>query len=305
MKGSDSARKLSLIGLLALLGGAAGISFAPLFVRLSDTGPTATAFYRILIAQPFLWVFVLSRFRTSGSKPLPASKWYIWFFIAGLMFALDMGFWHLSIHKTTLANSTLIANAAPIFVIIGARLFFGERIPKVYSLILVLAGVGVYLLVRANISLGSEHMVGDLFALVTAFFYGAYQLCVKYLRNNRFEPAVILAYSGISAFLTLGIGAFAMGEQIWITNSKTAWALIGLALVSHIGGQGLIVYAFGHLPAGLASLGLLLQPIMVIILGWVVFDEPMDWVQLTGACILLSSLYLATVRPPSERIANE
>src|SRR5579862_4237153 len=48
---SKSAKRLALA---ALLGGAAGIGFAPILVRLSEVGPSATAFYRVLFALPFL-----------------------------------------------------------------------------------------------------------------------------------------------------------------------------------------------------------------------------------------------------------
>lgn len=125
--------KPDLTGLLALFAGAAAISLAPLFVRMSETGPTATAFYRLLLAQPALWVILhFSKIPhspqlsdTSGDHPLrPSKKSWPWFGLAGAMFALDMGFWHESIHMTSIANSTLIANAAPFFVILGAKFFF-------------------------------------------------------------------------------------------------------------------------------------------------------------------------------------
>lgn len=298
--------KTNCAGLIALFGGASAIALAPIFVRIAETGPTATAFYRIFFAQPILWAWILfspgirskpgasnTQSRASHSR-FPARKWLPWFMLAGFMFALDMGFWHASIHKTTLANSTLIANAAPLFVIVGARLFFNERIHPGYFGLLVMAGIGMSLLVKANLSLGGPALIGDICALITAFFYGGYQLCVKFLRTHQFGAFTILAYSGISAFAILLVGSLAMGEEMRIATSSTAYALIGLALVSHIGGQGLIVYAFGHLPASLASISLLLQPIMVIILGWVLEDEAMDLIQILGALLLLASLYFAT-----------
>lgn len=303
---SMKASKPDVTGLIALFGGAAAISLAPLFVRMSETGPTATAFYRLLLAQPALWILLqFSRVPdhpqnsgSSGDHPLrPSIKSWPWFGLAGAMFAFDMGFWHESIHMTSIANSTLIANAAPFFVILGARIFFHERMPPRFLLLVAMAIIGTALLVQASFSTSGLRLKGDIFALITAFFYGAYQLCVKYLRNRNFHPISILAYSGIPSMILLGIGAVLLGEKLSSDQSQTWMALSGLALFSHVGGQGLIVFAFGRLPASMASLGLLLQPLLVILLGWGFYGEKLGLWQIIGAIVLMASLYLATISP--------
>lgn len=164
-------------------------------------------------------------------------------------------------------------------------------------LLVTMAIVGTALLVQASISTSGPRLKGDLFALITAFFYGSYQLCVKYLRNRNFHPLCILAYSGMPSMILLGIGAVLLGEKLSSTEWQTWMALSGLALFSHLGGQGLIVFAFGRLPASMASVGLLLQPLLVILIGWVFFKEKLANWQITGALILLASLYLATISP--------
>ena len=50
----------------ALIAGAVAIAFAPIFVRLSDLGPTATAFWRVALAAPVLLVW-MSAVGTAGS----------------------------------------------------------------------------------------------------------------------------------------------------------------------------------------------------------------------------------------------
>jgi len=41
--------------LLALFGGATFIALSPIWVRLADVGPTASAFWRVALAAPLLW----------------------------------------------------------------------------------------------------------------------------------------------------------------------------------------------------------------------------------------------------------
>ena len=48
------------LAILALLVGAIATAFAPILVRLSELGPSPTAFYRFLLAIPLYWVMALA-----------------------------------------------------------------------------------------------------------------------------------------------------------------------------------------------------------------------------------------------------
>src|SRR5947208_7280657 len=97
---------MSRIAFLCLLAGGCAIAFAPIFVRLSDTGPVASAFWRVALAAPALWVLVAldrSSPRAAQSRRWPgaqsgsANSTLTPLILAGLFFALDLGFWHWSI----------------------------------------------------------------------------------------------------------------------------------------------------------------------------------------------------------------
>ena len=62
----------SRLAFAALLTGAVGISFAPVFVRLSEVGPSATAFYRVFLALPVLWLWRLQERREPDAPAQPA-----------------------------------------------------------------------------------------------------------------------------------------------------------------------------------------------------------------------------------------
>ena len=99
-----------------LLLGAVGIAFAPIFVRLSEVGPVATAFWRVCLAAPVLWLWMsASPPRPGGRTRKPESlRDYARLSLAGLFFAGDLAFWHWAIQFTSVANATLLANFAPI-----------------------------------------------------------------------------------------------------------------------------------------------------------------------------------------------
>ena len=60
------------LALAALLAGAAAIAFAPIFVRTSEVGPVATAFWRVLLALPILWAWMGIEGRRSGEPGRPS-----------------------------------------------------------------------------------------------------------------------------------------------------------------------------------------------------------------------------------------
>src|SRR5689334_10836762 len=158
----------------AMLLGATCIALSPIFVRLSEAGPTATAFWRTALALPALWPLYFARPATAGS-----SRPWLLLFAAGLAFAGDLAFWHAAIARTSVANSTLLANLASIFVTLAAWAFFRQRPSGLFLGGLAAALCGVLLLVHSSLQFSAHGLLGDAFGVVTALFYAAYLLAVK------------------------------------------------------------------------------------------------------------------------------
>ena len=76
--------------------------------------------------------------------------------------------------------------------------------------------------------------------------------------------------------------------------SGAGWLkLVGIALISHACGQGLIAYALAHLPAAFSSVSLLLQPVIAGVFAWVLLGEPLVALQIAGGGVVLVGIYLA------------
>jgi drug/metabolite transporter (DMT)-like permease len=284
------------LGFLALLAGATGIGFAPIFVRVSEVGPSATAFYRVLLALPLLWCWARLEQRGPDATPPPATRCdFLLLALAGSLFALDLALWHWAIKLTSVANSTLLANTAVLFVTLGAWVFFGERIHGSFLLALALGFVGVALLAGASLQLSTQHLAGDAVAVAAAMFYGGYQLCVARLRR-RFSTAPVMLWSGLAcAPVLLGVAA-ASGEQLLAATTRGWLVLASLALVSQVAGQSLIAYGFKHLRAAHASLTLLFQPVTAALFAWWLLGESLRWQQWLGGAVVLAAIALASRR---------
>jgi drug/metabolite transporter (DMT)-like permease len=273
---------------LLLLGGVA-IAASPIFVRLSEIGPTATAFWRVFLALPALWVW--ARAEAAPAARFTAREWRL-VLLAGLFFAGDLTFWHLSIILTSVANATLLANFNPVFVTFGAFLLFGERVRPLFLAALAVSIAGAAVLMSESFELSREHVVGDTFGIVTGMFWASYFLAVSRLRA-RVSTGALMLWTGIVTAAALLPLALASGD-VMLPGSATGWAVLaGLALVSHAGGQGLIALALAHLPASLSSLSLLIEPLMAAIFAWVLLGEPVSLRQAVGGAIILAGIALA------------
>src|SRR5258708_31267964 len=184
------------IALAMLFAGAVAIAFSPIFVRLSELGPTATAFWRVAFAAPALgaWLTVENRRRGPAARRPRSTRDWGWLALAGFCYAGDLAVWHWSLKLTSVANSTLLANFAPIFVTPAAYFLFGERFRPAFLVGLVLAIAGAALLMGQSLTLSPAHLLGDGLGLVTAAFYGGHMPVVRRARRA-FPPPTLTAWS--------------------------------------------------------------------------------------------------------------
>jgi drug/metabolite transporter (DMT)-like permease len=272
----------------ALLLGATCIALSPIFVRLSEAGPTATAFWRVALALPALWGLLWHKDR----KPRSAAQWPL-MLAAGFAFAGDLAFWHASIQLTSVANSTLLANLASLFVTLAAWVFLGQRPSPAFLAGLGAALLGVSLLVHSSLEFSSTGLLGDALGVVTAMFYAGYILAVKALRDRGEAALRVMALTSTITAILLLPAALAAGEPFFPATPAGWLILLGLALVSHAAGQGLIAYALAHLRAAFSSVSLLFQPVMAALFAWLLLAEPLAALQVAGGLVVLAGIYLA------------
>lgn len=280
------------LALIALLAGALSIAFAPIFVRLSDVGPVAIAFWRVALSAPVLALWMSLEPKGGRSRAPSTPRDFARLTLAGLCFAGDLVIWHISIGYTSVANATLLANFAPLFVAPVAWFLFKERFTSRFVVGMILALAGALILMGESFRLSADHLFGDALGLLTAVFYGGYILSVGHLRSE-FSTATIMTWSGgITAVILLPL-ALLSGQPLFPANSDGWLVLAGLALFSHAGGQSLIAYALAHLPASFSSVSLLLQPAAAAILAWMLLNEPLGVLQAAGAAVILVGILLA------------
>ena len=115
---------------------------------------------------------------------------------------------------------------------------------------------------------------------------------MKYFRREHSAPRLMFWASAVGAMVLFPLAWF-HPDPFWPGEGKIWGALIGLGVVSHACGQGLIAYALGGLPASLASVTLLVQPVATSFLGIWLLAQPLVPIQMLGAVIVVTGLFFA------------
>jgi drug/metabolite transporter (DMT)-like permease len=272
------------------------LALGPWLVRLADVGPVAAGFWRLALALPFLGFLA---YRQSRGQRLPGWAIVATILVGGLFFAADLAAWHEGILRTKLANATLFGNSASfLFAIYG--FFLLRSLPRPAQLLaLLLAGAGTVLLLGSSYELSARNFSGDLLAILAGLFYTFYLIAVDRARQTM-KPWPVLALATAGGVLPILLLSIALGEQVMPTD----WTpVIILSITSQLIGQGLLVYAMGHLSPVLVGLCFLTQPIASAMIGWAAYDERLSVADGIGALLICAALVL--IRLPGPRLATD
>jgi drug/metabolite transporter (DMT)-like permease len=261
------------------------LAVGPWMVRIADVGPVAAGFWRLALAVPFLAALAVWQ---SRGRAAPPWRLVALLALAGLFFAADLAAWHEGILRTKLANATLFGNMSSfLFALYG--FLIARALPRpAQAGALALAAVGAALLMGSSYELSAVNFTGDLLALVAAFFYALYLIVVDRARRSM-APMPVLAIATAAGALPMLALAYLLGEQVM----PAQWTpVILLALGSQLIGQGLLVFAMGHLSPVVVGIGLLTQPVAASAIGWTAYGEIFSTADMAGAALICAALVL-------------
>lgn len=286
-----SRRESFLAPLAALVIGAVAMGISPIFVRSADVGPFASAFWRVALALPALYAWM----RAAAPQGAVEARFSRASLLAGLAFAADLFFWHLSIVTTSVANAAFFATTAPLWVVFFGWLFLKRRPTPGTLAGLTLCLIGGGALLAQSLQLKPEGAIGDLLALITGVFFGLYFLAVEAARRFASAARVTFEASLITAAALLPV-ALVLNGTLLPHTLKGALALCAMAWISHMGGQGLLSLALGRLPAAFSSLVIFLEAVAAAGFGYLLLNEPVSPVQAAGGLLILAGIYVARPR---------
>jgi drug/metabolite transporter (DMT)-like permease len=265
-----------------------GIAFAAVFVRLAlPAPPTITGFYRMFFAALAMGIYAaLARRRIQWSGRAAGAA-----LASGVCFGLDLAFWHTSIVETSVGLATLLVNLTPVHLGVYAVLVRGERLAPRFVAGAALALLGMLLLLGVP-GVGHGGVRGPGFAIVASLFYAIYLLWMSEARRE-LDAFSALFLMTCSSTVVLGVAALALGDPFGGFALHSWAAMLGCALLTQVGGVLGVVWLLRHLPATLASVSLLAQPVGAALLAWLLLGEPVTALQAAGGAVVLAGIALA------------
>lgn len=275
------------------------VSFAPIFIRLSETELSAngTVFNRLFIFFISFgsWQFLSRRFSSQEKAEeiqITSKQWWLLGSV-GIVATISLVLWAISLQYTTVAKSMLLNNLTPIFTTLGSWVFLGKKFDSKFLIGMAIAVAGAITLGLEDLTgVGEGSFTGDIYAFLSAVFLGTYFLIVEQLRS-RFSAITILLWRCATGSVILLVIMLLTGEQIFPTTQVTLLAVIGLGIISEGLGQRLLAESMNVFSSSFVSIFLLLEPVISAVLAWFIFLETLSLTTWLAFAVVLTGIYLA------------
>lgn len=272
-----------------VVAGATCISFAPLFVRVVESGPTPVAFYRLLFGGVALLVLALAR----RERIVPGKSMFGLMLLAAAFFTSDLACWHQSILYIGPGLATIITNFQVFFLAVIGVLFLKERMGLKLALSIPTAFAGLWLLLDVDLdSMPAEVAAGLALGLLTAAFYTGYIITLRRSQSlgDKLPPIANMAVISLLAMALSGGLSLIQGQSLALTSLRD----VGLLALYGLGCQALGWYFLSRglplLPASRAGLLMLTQPTLSFIWDVAFLGRPTSFSGYAGACLALFAI---------------
>ncbi|WP_240041638.1 MULTISPECIES: DMT family transporter [Okeania] len=293
--------KSNWIGLILLSTAILILSSASILIRLSENelGPFATIFNRLWIA--IIALVVWKTFTKARSQIIEGvsiepetytKKDIVLSVMSGLISVPCVLLWAWSLTESSVTNSNLLHNLMPLFVALTGWLFLGKKFDYYFLSGLVLGLGGTISISIQDFQISTDHLIGDIAALLSAWFYAGTYMLVEKLRE-KFSTTTVLLWA-CSIELLVVFPATLLTENQLFPSSMNGWLVaIGLGVFCQVIGQGIMAYSLKQFSSGFVSLFILLEPIFTGFLAWIIFGEELTLMNGIAFLVVLTGIYLA------------
>ena len=290
--------------MLHLLGVAAAvmISFSAIFIRYADVSASTAAFFRPAYALPLIaLLYALTRRSDTRSRNERLAT-----IAAGGLMGLAFTLWNYAIAYVGAGLATVLGNTQVVFVGLFTWLVFRERPPAmtVLAVPFVLGGVIMTTGVGRPDAYGDEPLLGVLFGVFNALTYTAFLLIFRRTARGLSQP------SGPLLDATIGAAAATFLLGLLTDPSfdlRPVWPAHGWLLALAVGSQTIawwaILAVLPRLPALDTSVILLVQPMLTVVWGRLLFAELLSPLQWAGVVSVLTGITMVMLASAAGRMS--
>ncbi|MEV4148677.1 DMT family transporter [Amycolatopsis sp. NPDC049691] len=274
--------------LLAALGSFC-ISLSSVFIKVSHTSGSTSAFWRCLLALPVLFALAARERRKPGTAPrvlLPL--------LAGVGLGLDFVLWGEAIPRVGAGIATVLLAVQVVIVPLLAFAFLRERPAKqfLFAVPVLLGGVVLAGGFAESGSFGSDPVTGAVFAMLAGAGYAGYLFLIR-LSGGKGAQSQSLVLATLSAGAVAVVLGVPTGTLDLTPGAETFGWLVALAVVGQLIGWILISAALPRMPATTGATLMLLQPVGAVLLGIGLLGETPSVLQLIGCAGVVAAVCFA------------
>ena len=268
-----------------------GSTYLAIRIGVSDLPPMLFAGLRWILSGIILIPFLLWR----GYK-LPASKEIKHIAIIGIaLLGFGNGLIVVGEQWVPSGLTALMITTLPLWVTgIESSLPVGEKWNKYKFSGLLLGFTGILLILWNDIfnTFGTDYLPGILSVLTGVTIWSAGTNYSKYTKLE-VHPLMSAAVQMLIAGVAQTILGVVLGEHnIFSFTTESFWAFIYLVFIGSFLGYVAYIYAIAHLPISFVTTYAYINPIIAVILGWLVLDEAITPVVLIAAVVIFGGVYL-------------
>ncbi|WP_273887137.1 DMT family transporter [Rubrobacter naiadicus] len=210
----------------------------------------------------------------------------------GLVLAMGYLFQTLGLLYTTPTNSGLITGMFVVFAPLSDRLLFGVRIPRPVLVAVVLSFAGMVLLAGGN---PDGVNFGDLLTLICAAALGLQiALLSRYAAGH---DSLGFASVETSVMALLFAAVWVLSGDVSFPPRSVWMALIVTGLLASAAAFWAQTFVQQRLPAARAAVILTMEPVFAALFGYWLAGDRLDAVQIAGAVLILSALFVGEMLP--------
>lgn len=247
-------------------------------------------FYRFLFALPALYLMnkkqkISMKITQTELKRVAILSLFGYSATAVLLF--------LSYNYIPTGLATTVHFIYPVFVTIGCIVFFREKFSFIKILCAFLCTFGITLLLRdAGIN---SNINGLLLAFSSGITYAFYMIYIEKSTLRDMPPFKLTFYICLVSSGILFI--FSIFTKTFTTQmSSLGWILtIILSIIVAIGAVALLQIGISIIGSQSAAILSTFEPITSVIIGIIIFDEPLNFKVLLGIAIIISSVILLAI----------
>ncbi|MEO8157172.1 MAG: DMT family transporter [Betaproteobacteria bacterium] len=191
----------------------------------------------------------------------------------------------------------LLFYLAPIWGVLGGRIFFGEALTRLRILGVVTAVVGAVLLLGGPAVIAVPPGIVDLLALASGMLYASQNLFTRAADRTPLDAKSLVVFVGCGVLS----GAIVLGtaQPLPQVSPLLLTQLFGFAGIWMLAAMVVTAWGVSHMEAGRAAILLVFELVAAVVSAMWIAGERLDGMEWIGAALIVGAALLET-RPPRQ-----